>query len=322
VAHINELPHIKTKMENSKQLTKTDFFKASETHKIYYEICGNPIAEPILFIHGGPGAGFSERDKRFFDFNKQKVIFFDQRGASKSIPFGYIEENTTQDLVNDINNLLDYLKIDKVIIFGGSWGTTLGLVYAIQNPNKVKGLLLRGIFLANKESVEHYLNGGVEKDFPEIWKRFSKNVPIESKLTIQEYYLNKITNSTQKDKTYYSYEWAFYEISIYKKNITKKEVEEILEKIPYESLSIMETHYLCNNYFLKENYILENIKQIEHIPIKIVHGKEDAICPVKFAVEFDQKLINSELFIVEGGHSDSEPEIENKLIEIINNNVW
>lgn len=309
-------------MKNSKFKTKIDFLQVSTTHKIYYEVCGSPIEETILFIHGGPGAGFSDRDKRFFNFDKQRVIFFDQRGASKSIPFGCIEENTTQDLVNDISKLLDYLGIDKVLLFGGSWGTTLGLVYTIQNPNRVKGLLLRGIFLANKASINHYLNGGVEKEFPETWNRFSKNVPKENELSIADYYLEKIINGTPEEKHFFSYEWAFYEISIYKKGITKEQIKAVLEQIPYESLAIMEAHYLRNNCFFEENYIFKNLKQIEQIPVKIVHGKEDAICPVEFAIELDSILKNSELFIVEGGHSDSEPEIENKLIEIINKNTW
>lgn len=117
--------------------SEINFLQVSKSHKIYYEVCGKQNGEPILFVHGEPGAGFAERDKRFFNFDKQKVIFFDQRGASKSIPFGSIEENTTQDLINDINTILDYLGIDRVILFGGSWGTTLSLVYAIQYPDKV-----------------------------------------------------------------------------------------------------------------------------------------------------------------------------------------
>lgn len=309
-------------MENSKFKIQSDFLKVSETHSIYYEVCGDSAEETILFLHGGPGAGFSDIDKRFFNFEKQRVVFFDQRGASRSVPFGCIEENTTQDLVNDINKLLDYLEIDKVIIFGGSWGSTLGLVYAIQNPNKVKGLLLRGVFIVDKESVEHFLNGGVEKEFPKVWKRFSENVPKDSKLSIIEYYQHKMLNGTAEEKKYYSYEWAFYEISIFKKGIQKKEVEAILGQFPYESLSIMETHYLSNGCFIKENYILDNLNQIDAIPVKIVHGKDDAICPVIAAIELNSKLKNSELFIVEGGHSDSEPEIEQKLTEIINNGVW
>lgn len=309
-------------MENPKFQTKTGFLNVSETHKLYYEVCGNPLEETILFLHGGPGAGFSDEDKRFFNFEKQQVIFFDQRGASKSLPFGSIEENTTQDLVSDINKLLDSLEVDKFVIFGGSWGSTLGLVYSIQFPYRVKGLLLRGVFIVDKESIDHFLNGGVAKEFPEVWKRFSENVPKESKLSIIEYYKNKMLNGTDEEKKHFSYEWAFYEISIFKKGIQQNEVEAIISQFPYESLSIMETHYLSNGCFLKENYILDNIKQIETIPIKIVHGKDDAICPVSAAIELNSKLKNSELFIVEGGHSDSEPEIEEKLIEIIKSSVW
>lgn len=133
------------------------YLKVSEIHKIHYEVCGNPDAEAILFVHGGPGAGFSKQDKRFFNFEKQKVIFFDQRGSAKSIPFGSIVQNTTQDLIDDINKLLDFLNIDKIALFGGSWGTTLSLAYAIQNPDRVEKLLLRGIFLGNKESNDYFL---------------------------------------------------------------------------------------------------------------------------------------------------------------------
>jgi len=295
-----------------------NFFKVSEIHNLHYEVYGNPNGEPILFVHGGPGAGFSQEDKRFFNFDKHKVIFFDQRGSSKSTPFGSIIENTTQDLVDDINKLLDFLEINEVTLFGGSWGKTLGLVYAIQNPNRIKRLLLRGIFLGNKESIDYYLNGGIEEQFPEIWKRFRDNVPKESELSIPEYYLDKMINGSDEEKKYFSYEWAFYEISIFKNNISKEEVPAILGKFPYESLSIMEAHYLTNGCFIDEDYIFKNINKIIHIPTTIIHGKQDAICPVKFAIELNSKLANSELFVVEGGHSDSEPEIEKKLIKVIN----
>jgi len=297
--------------------SKSNFLKVSNKHKIYYEVCGNKNSEPILFLHGGPGMGFSDNDKRFFNFENQLVIFFDQRGASRSTPFGCIEENTTQDLVNDINKLLDFLNLEKVLVFGGSWGTTLGLVYAIQYPDRVKGLLLRGVFLNDKESVDHYLNGGVAKKYPEIWKRFSQNVPNNSQVSIIDYYFEKIKNGTDKEKLFFSYEWSFYEISIYKQHITQSQVEQILERIPYKSLSIMEIHYLSNRCFLKENYILDNLDNINQIPVKIVHGKEDAICPISAAIKLNSLLENSELFIVNGGHSDSEPEIEKKLIELI-----
>lgn len=309
-------------MVNLKTQTQSGFLKVSKIHSLYYEVCGNPEGEAILFLHGGPGGGFSDSDKRFFNFDKQRVIFFDQRGASKSTPYGCIEENTTQHLVDDINKLLDYLKIEKVLLFGGSWGATLGLVYAIQHPLKVKGLLLRGVFIANESSIAHYLEGGIQKEFPDIWKRFSENVPNDTTQSIGDYYWDKIINGTPREKRFFAYEWAFYEISIYKKGITKVEVESLLQRIPYESLAIMETHYLRNKCFLEENYILSNSNKIKHIPVKIVHGKEDAICPVQYAVELNELLESSELFVVEGGHSDCEPEIDSKLKELINTDIW
>lgn len=302
---------------------KSNFLRVSKVHKIYYEVCGDLKGEVVLFVHGGPGAGFSEKDKRFFDFDKQAVIFFDQRGASKSIPFGLIEENTTQHLVNDINKLLNHLGVRKVILFGGSWGTTLSLVFAIQNPEKVKGLLLRGLFLANKESIDYFLNGGVEGVYPKIWKRFRKNKPDNSTLSIPEFYLEKMINGTPEEKKFYAYEWAFFEISVYKKSITPKEVDQILNTtIPYQSLAVLEAHYMCNYCFIEENYILKNLERLKKIPIKIVHGNEDIICPLKFAIQFNDELESSTLFITKGGHSDSEPETEKKLIEIIAKNDW
>lgn len=300
----------------------SDLLPVSELHKIHYEVCGNPDGEPILFVHGGPGAGYAERDKRFFDFNKQRVVFFDQRSSSRSTPFGTIEENTTPHLVADINILLDHLKIKKVTLFGGSWGTTLSLVYAIQNPERVNRLLLRGIFLANKAASDYFLNGGTEQFYPEVWKRFEDTIPKDNKQSVSEFYLDKMLNGTEKERDFFCYEWAFYEISIFKKNISEEQVNKVLNEISYKSLSILEAYYSANNFFLEENYILNNIKQLDAIPVKIVHGKNDVICPAEYAIELNENLKNSELFIVDGGHSDTEPEIEKKLIELINENNW
>lgn len=301
---------------------KSGLLPVSNIHKISYEVCGNEEALPILFVHGGPGGGYAEEDKRFFDFNVQRVIFFDQRGASKSTPFGTIEENTTQHLVDDIITLLDFLQLDKVVLFGGSWGTTLSLVFAIQNPKRVQGMILRGVFLANNASLQHYLNGGVYAFYPQKWNRFKNNVPEGSKRSIANFYLDKMIHGTADEKKHYCYEWAFYEISIFKKGITEKDVSEILNHIPFESLAILEAHYASHNFFLEENYILNHLYAIKDIPTKIVHGNEDVICLPEFAVTLHSGLNHSELFLVEGGHSDSEPQIEEKLIEIIKNTVW
>lgn len=298
-------------------LIESGYLKVSEIHEIYYEVCGAADGEVYLFVHGGPGAGFSEQDKRFFDFKKYKVIFFDQRGSSKSKPFGCIKENTTQDLVDDINVLLKHLNIQKINVFGGSWGTTLSLVFAIQNAEKVKSLLLRGVFLGDKKSIDHYLNGGVENDFSIEWNRFKRNVPKDSNLRISEYYLDQMLNGTPENRTFYCYEWVLYEISIFKKGITEKQIEAIIQEFPFESLAIMEAYYLSNNCFIEENYILNHTKTLDDIPVTIIHGKQDSICPVEYAETLHQKLKRSIIYLEDAGHSDSEPAIEKRIIEVL-----
>lgn len=310
--------HLKTKQLKPNYKLQKGCLKVSEIHEIYYEVCGVDQGKTYLFVHGGPGAGFSEDDKRFFDFKKHKVVFFDQRGSAKSKPFGCIEENTTQDLVDDINKLLDYLKIENINIFGGSWGTTLSLVFAIQNPMKVKSLLLRGVFLGDQKSIDHYLNGGVKEEFPKEWNRFKNNVPENSNLTIPAYYLDQMMNGTHKNKKLYCYEWVFYEISIFKKNITESEIDAIIKQFPFESLAIMEAHYLGNYCFIEDNFILNNTKALDDIPTTIIHGKYDAICPVEYAEKLHHKLKRSNLYIENCGHSDTEPGIEQTIIEVLN----
>ena len=306
----------------SNYLIKSNYLEVSELHKLYFEIWGYPVEQTYLFIHGGPGAGFTENDKRFFNFQKHRVIFYDQRGSSKSQPFGSIVENTTQHLIQDIDKILDHLEIDQVVIFGGSWGSTLGLLYAIHNPARVNGLLLRGLFLANKKATDHYINGGVKFQFPKVWERFIQSVPEENELSISQFYLNKMVNGTSEELEKFAYEWAYYEISIYKSGITHQEIQKVLKVIPYRSLAIMEAHYIANDFFIPNNYIAQNVDKLIEIPTVIVHGINDAICPLKFAIELNDIMPNSKLFATDAGHSDSEEETEKKLLEIIQKNEW
>lgn len=300
-----------------------NFLQVSPLHRIQYEVCGNPDGVTYLFVHGGPGVGCSELDKRFFDFNTHRVIFFDQRGAAKSLPFGEIKENTTQHLVNDINALLDHLQIKKVILFGGSWGTTLSLAYAIQNPNRVNGLLLRGLFLADKEATDYFWGGGAIKQLrPTAWNRFISHVPEKSTLSPTQYYLDKILNGTPEEQEHYAFEFTYYEISVFKNDISDTEIKSILSQMPYKSFALLEAHYMSNYCFLEEGYILKNAKVLEQIPIKVVHGKDDIICPLHYAIHFDQHVKSSILYITDGGHSDRETETEHKLKEIITANEW
>ena len=285
----------------------------SDGHTLYYEQYGNPNGIPILFIHGGPGAGFLTSDKRYFDPAIHHVIFYDQRGAGRSTPFASLKENTISHLVNDINLLLDHLFVQNCHIFAGSWGATLALAYAIQFPRRVLSMILRGLFLGSHQSIRHYVGGGVSEHFPDAWARFTKLVPKEHHDDIVGYYLKQMQSKDQDIREKFTYEWAYYEFSIYKMKIEGRSIESLLEEFSYNSLSPLEAHYMKNNCFLPDNYILNNASRLDRIPVAIIHGRYDFICPPKYAFQLHERLSRSTLHIVCAGHAGSEPEIEAKI---------
>ncbi|MFA7115856.1 MAG: prolyl aminopeptidase [Bacteroidales bacterium] len=286
---------------------KNGYIDVSDGHSLYFELYGNPNGIPVLFLHGGPGAGFSDSDKQFFDEKRYNVVFFDQRGSSKSKPFGSIENNTTLDLLGDINKVLDDLGFGKVYVFGGSWGSTLSLVYAIHFPERVKGLVLRGIWLANRYGLDHYINGGIKNFFPDVWDRFSKLVP-EGENPVS-YYLSKMLSDDKKISDKYAYEWAYYEMSFYTIN-KMVDPAESLKTLSFKSMAILESYYIKNNCFLTEDFIIKNADKIKNIKTAIVQGRYDFICPPIQAFRLHSKLNNSVLNITNAGHSSSD--IENK----------
>ena len=291
--------------KENNQSYKSGHIDVSDGHSLYFELYGNPKGIPVLFLHGGPGAGFSDKDKQFFNKRRYNVIFFDQRGSSRSKPFGSIENNTTQDLVSDINKVLDYLNFNRVYVFGGSWGSSLALVYAIHHPKKVAGLILRGIWLANKYGLEHYINGGIKEFFPDVWERFAKLVP-KGENPIN-YYLEKMLSADKKISDKYAYEWAYYEMSFYTINKIS-DPDEILKTFSYKSMAILEAYYIKNNCFLSEDFIINNIDIIANFKISIVHGRYDFICPPAQAFRLHSKLNHSTLNITNAGHSSSDTE--------------
>ena len=292
---------------------KKGYLAVSEGHKLYFELCGNPKGKPVMFLHGGPGAGISERDRGFFNPKLYDIILFDQRGAGRSKPFVSLKNNTTYKLIQDIRKILRFLRIKKVFLFGGSWGSTLALAYAIKYPKTVSGMLLRGIYLARPKDDEHYLS--YAKRFnPEAWHRLMNNVPKEYRKEVISYYHKQMQSKNLKIRNKFAYEWARYEISISRLNITEEDIEKVLKSFSYKSLSILEVYYLKNKCFLQPNYILKNAHKISKIPISIVHGKYDLICPPEAAYELNKKLRNSKLYFVVAGHSVSEKEIQKKLV--------
>lgn len=290
---------------------RSGYLDVSDIHSLYFELYGNPNGIPVLFLHGGPGAGFSDKDKQFFNKSIYNVIFFDQRGASRSKPFGSIVNNTTQDLVTDINKILDYLGFDRTFVFGGSWGSSLALVYAIHHPERVKGLIIRGIWLANEYGLEHYMNGGIKEYFPDVWERFSKLVPQGKDPAA--YYLDKMLSDDKKASDKYAYEWAYYEMSFYTINETE-DPDEILKTFSYKSLAILEAHYIKNKCFLSEDFIMKHIDKIEHIDVSIVQGRYDFICPPSQAFRLHSRLKKSTLNITNAGHASTDIDTKKTLI--------
>lgn len=298
---------------------KSGYLDVPDGHKIYHEIFGNPKGVPVLYLHGGPGIGFTDKDKRFFNPKKYKVVLFDQRGSGRSMPFASIKNNTTQKLVEDMNKLLDFLKLKKVILFGGSWGSTLALIYAIQNPDRVLGMIIRGIFLANQNDLNHYVGGGVEKHFPEAWERFVSLVPEESRQDLTRYYFEQMISADDKKADKHAFEWSYYESAISKMKISDKKILFSLKDGSYKALAVLEAHYILNNCFIPEDYILNNAYKLSHIPTVIVHGRYDFVCQPKNAYDLHKRIAGSKLHIVVAGHGSSEREIEKKLVEEIEN---
>ncbi len=190
---------------------QSGYLKVSEIHEIYYELSGNPEGKPVFFLHGGPGGSSSPYMRRFCDPDKFLMVLSDQRGAGKSKPYGEIKENTTQHLVEDIERLRNHLKLEKIILFGGSWGTTLGLAYAEAYPENVSGIVLRGVFMATKEEIDHFYHGGVGRYFPETYEKLLSVLPEPSRQPLPAYLFQLIQEGSQADKAKYSRAWAKYE---------------------------------------------------------------------------------------------------------------
>ncbi len=294
---------------------KNGYLKVGDGYELYYECYGNPNGKPLLFVHGGPGIGFSDEAKRFFDPKIWNVILFDQRGSGRSRPHASLKNNTTKDLVDDMNKLLDSLKIDKAVLFGGSWGSTLALVYAIQNRERVSGIIVRGIFLCNKDDDYHFDNT-IQNFFPESWERFMHLVPSEKRNNAIAYYYEKMTTGDQKNRDKYAFEWDLYEGFITKMNNTSiTAFEEELKNDFDFAMSLIEIHYIVNKCFLEDNYILKNAHVLSDVPVSIVHGRYDFVCPPINAYNLHKQIKNSKLSFVISGHSSSDEALEDKLIE-------
>ncbi len=286
-------------------------------HRIYMEQCGNPDGIPVVVLHGGPGGGCSPAMRRYFDPDVYRVILFDQRGCGRSRPHAAVEDNTTWHLVDDIERLRVLLDIHEWIVFGGSWGATLALIYAQAHPDHVARLVLRGVFLMTKAELDWFYGGGAGKFWPEQWAKFTSLLP-ESELhdTITAYH-KRLFSGDRATEILYARAWSSWEnalASIHSNGSTGESPGEYAR-----AFARLENHYFMNGGFLeKDGQILDRMDRIAHIPGHIVQGRYDMICPPQAAWNLANRWSNAELKMVrQAGHALSEPGISAELVRIM-----
>lgn len=284
-------------------------------HTLYVEECGNPAGLPVIFLHGGPGAGLATYPRRFFDPARYRIVLFDQRGAGKSTPFADLTDNTTWHLVDDIETIRKQLGIERWVVFGGSWGSTLGLAYAQAHPERVLGLVLRGIFLCRPEEIRwFYEEGGASWILPEKWQRYAAAIPPEERGEMMEAYWRRLSSDDEAVRLAAAQAWGAWEGG----SITLEESPDTVATFaaPGVALSLarIEAHYFRHHCWLEPNQLLRDVAKIRHIPATIVHGRYDIICPAKSALDLAAAWPEADLHIVVAGHAASEPAVVDQLV--------
>lgn len=293
----------------------------SNGHVLHVERAGNPDGIPVLFLHGGPGAGTNGNYQWPFNLDDYDVIAFDQRGCGQSKPFGSLEHNSTEHLVNDIEAIRQHLDINSWCVFGGSWGATLALVYAIAQPKRVNHLILRGIFLARQQDFDWFLqaDGGAAQVYPDAYANFKAQVMAhQDSYDITDAYYKLFASDDENIAQKALSAWFNWEGAISKLIPDPSPSSDTASSQQVKSLALLECHYLKHQCFIEENYILSNAKKLHGIPVDIVHGRYDMVCKVGAAYELHKTLPQSQLFIInDAGHSASESGIRQQLIDIV-----
>ena len=292
--------------------------KVSKLHEIFVEESGNPNGKPIIFLHGGPGGGGEPIYRQYFNPDKWRIIIFDQRGCGKSTPHAELSENTTWDLVDDIEKIREKLSIKKWDIFGGSWGSTLALSYAIKNPDKCNALILRGIFMLRKKELEWFYQNGCSFIYPDAWEKYLAPIPHNERKKMIKSYYKRLTSDDKNIRIQAAKAWSIWEASTSKLIQTEKSLHSFDDDDIAEAFARIECHYFINKgFFQSDSWLLDNVYKIEHIPTYIVQGRYDVVCPMTSAWDLHKKLPKAQFDIIQdAGHSMLEMGIQKKLIEI------
>ncbi|MGQ0527720.1 MAG: prolyl aminopeptidase [Alphaproteobacteria bacterium] len=297
----------------------TGFLAVDEIHNLYWEQSGNPEGVPVVLLHGGPGAGATPMHRRFFDPAHYRIVIYDQRGAGRSHPLGELRNNTSTLLVQDMEVLRKHLGIERWHIFGGSWGSTLALMYATQHPERCISLALRGIFLNEQSENDWFLNG-IRNIFPEVWEQFVSIIPEAERGDLLDAYYKRLTGPNEKQAMEAGIHWSLYEsacsslLANYETITTEDQKQHAL------ALARIEAHYFKHEVIAPENSLLHKIDAIRSIPAVIVHGRYDVICPIATAHRLHQLWPEADYVIVpDAGHSALDPPLRSRLVEATEN---
>lgn len=284
-------------------------------HTMYWEESGNPAGVPVIFLHGGPGAGSTPAHRRFFDPDYYRIVIYDQRGAGRSTPLGEIRENTTPHLIHDLELLRRHLEIDRWLVFGGSWGSTLAIAYGEAHPERCLGFILRGIFLCRTQEIDWFLYG-LRNLFPEAWHVLVAPLSTEERNNILAAYYQRLMNPDPAIHLPAARTWSTYEGSCSTLLPNPATISYFASDTVALGLARMEAHYFSHNIFLPENALLRNVHKLHNIPATIVQGRYDAVCPIVSADDLHQAWPQAEYIIIDdAGHSAWEPGIQSALVK-------
>lgn len=298
------------------QPAKTWRFPVSDLHTLYLEECGAADGIPVVFLHGGPGGSCEPGHRRFFNPEAYRIILFDQRGCGKSRPHASLEDNTTWDLVADLEKIREHLGIERWVVFGGSWGSTLSLAYAQTHPDRVLGLILRGVFLARDKDVRWFFQGEASRIFPEAWAHFVEPIAENERDDMVGAYYRRLTSDNEIVRMGAAKAWSIWEGSSVTLLPDKNVVDHFSD--PHTALSIarLECHYFKHGSFFRPNQLLDDMERISHLPGFIVHGRYDIVCPVDQAFELKARWEKARLRVIDdAGHAVTETGISAALVE-------
>ncbi|MDX8128947.1 prolyl aminopeptidase [Methylomonas sp. OY6] len=279
----------------------TFFLETGSEHRVYVEQSGNPVGIPAIFLHGGPCSGTKPDHRRFFDPERYHIILMDQRGCGLSEPFGELQGNTTQDLLADMERIRTQLRIDRWLLFGGSWGGTLALLYAQQHPDQVLAMVLRGVFLARQADMEWFLGNGVNKIYPERWQILLDALPNLPDANVLERLVEAIFGADQDVAKRAAQQWQAWSGQVALGNDYLESMESVSEQMLRQVK--MELSYAIHDYFIRENQILENCAALQSIPTIIIHGRNDLTCPIEAGWRLHQALPQSRYLVLpNAGH--------------------